>query len=702
MKIKHLLFSIAILMQSSLAFSGIVTQNDARNVAYNFLKEKIINGQSNWELSSLTIKDEKTVTQNDQPIYYVFSNNGVGYIIVSAEDNFTPVIGYSYESTLSAPGVNKNFDSFLKSYNEQINWTRTHANLYNGEFDAQWNTYKYGNITDDANASSDIAPLVLAMWNQDSPYNMYCPADPAGPGGNVYAGCVATAMSMIMYYYRYPEHGTGSHSYYCPGYGTLSVNFGNTNYDWNQMLNSISGSSGECIPAVALLQYHAGVAVDMGYGADASGAYSTDVPYALKNFFGYASAVQDLARSGYTAANWEAMVVEQLDASKPVFYAGQSPDGGHAFVCDGYQVTGSTKTFHFNFGWSGADNGYYTLANPNGFTTGQHIVRNIYPGSASYPGYCSNHTLNVPVGSFEDGSSPRSDYQANSNCSWLISPENPVSKINLKFTYFDLHSSDSLFVFNGEDENAERIGAYTGNSLPANISATSGKAFIQFLTDGANQSKGFQIEYSSTYIAYCGGTQYLNDPAGSFGDGSGEYNYNNASVCKYRINPPDASGLTVNFSEFDLADEDFIKIFALSNNESIGQFYGNTVPEPITTPFGGMLIIFTSNSFGNAGGFSATYSIGNVDNEKPENVVRMQLTPNPAQDITTLKLYATKQAANALLIYDNGGKLIESLTINCNSGLNSIDLDISKLNPGIYNLKLFSDSGTLTSRLVVK
>lgn len=701
MKIRHLLICVLVLLQSSIVFAGLVTKDDARIVAYNFAKERIINGQSTWDLNTLTITDERTVSENNLPLYYIFSNNGSGYIIISAEDFFTPVIGYSFLGSLPEAGNNKNFDSFLKSYNDQISWTRSHSGMYDGTYDLIWNTYKNGTIVDGSNASADVAPMLLVMWNQDSPYNMYCPEDPAGPGGHVYAGCVATAMSMIMYYYRYPVHGTGSHSYYCPGYGTLSVNFGDTYYDWNQMLNSISGSSGECIPAVALLQYHCGVGVDMGYGADASGAYSTDVPYAMKNFFGYASAAQDLARSGYTAANWESMVVEQLDAAKPIFYAGQSPDGGHAFVCDGYQVTGSTKTFHFNFGWGGAENGYFTLANPNGFTSQQHMVRNIYPAS-NYPEYCSDHMLNIPIGSFEDGSSPRSDYQANSNCTWLISPENPVSKINLKFTFFDLHTSDSLIVYNGENEDAERIGAFTGNSLPANISATSGKAFLKFITDGANQSKGFQIEYSSTYITYCGGTQYLNDPTGSFGDGSGEYDYNNASVCKYRINPPNASGLTVNFSEFDLADEDFVKIFALSNNESIGQFYGNTIPEPITTPYGGMLIIFTSNSFGTAGGFSATYSIGNVGNEKPENVVRMQLTPNPAEDITTLRLFATKQEANTLLIYDNAGKLVESRIINCNSGLNSINLDISNLLPGIYNLKLFSDSGTLSSRLVVK
>lgn len=701
MKVKHLLLLLAVILYSSVATAALVTKEDARNVAYNFLKERIINGQTDWNLNTLNITDVRTVSENGTPVYYIFSNNGNGYIIISAEDQYTPVIGYSFKNNLSEPGKNKNYDSFLKSYSEMISWVRTQPENSNNEFSASWTAYRTGAITDNSTATSDVAPLLLVMWNQDDPYNMYCPEDPDGPGGHAYAGCVATAMSMIMYYYRYPEQGNGSHSYYAPGYGTQTANFGATYYDWDQMLNSIGGTSGECTPAVALLQYHCGVAVDMGYGADGSGAYSEDVPYAMKNYFKYAPSTQYLSRSSYSATAWEAMVVEQLDAAKPIYYAGRNADGGHAFVCDGYQVTGSTKTFHFNYGWGGADNGYYTLANCNGFTQSQNMVRNMYPAS-NYPEYCSNHVLNIPIGSFEDGSSPRADYKENQNCTWLISPENPVSKINLKFTYFDLHTSDSLIVYNGEDETAEVLGAFTGNTLPANLSANSGKAFLKLVTDAADQSKGFQIEFSSTFITYCGGTEYLNEPSGSFGDGSGEYDYNNNVVCKYRINPPNASGLTVTFNDFDLADEDFVKIFALSNNEVIGQFYGNTIPEPVTTPFGGMLIIFTTNAFGNAPGFSANYTIANVDNQKPESIVRMQITPNPAEDMANIKVHAIRAEVNTLQIFNSQGKLVDSQQVTCTSGLNSIDLDTSKLSPGMYTVKMVTGSGPMISKLIKK
>jgi hypothetical protein len=184
---------------------------------------------------------------------------------------------------------------------------------------------------------------MTCLWNQDYPYNALCPEDPDGPGGHVYAGCVATAMSMIMYYYRYPVQGIGTHSYYASGYGTQSVNYGQTYYNWDAMMNEISSTSGQSIPAIAELQYHAGVSVNMGYGNQSSGAYSIDVPAALISHFGYATSTQYLSRSSYTATVWENMVVEQLDAAKPVYYSGVDPTpvtgGGHAFIVDGYQVS---------------------------------------------------------------------------------------------------------------------------------------------------------------------------------------------------------------------------------------------------------------------------------------------------------------------------------------------------------------------------
>jgi len=135
-------------------------------------------------------------------------------------------------------------------------------------------------------------------------YNELCPADPNGPGGHVYAGCVATAMGMVMKYWSHPTTGVGSHSYYCPGYGYQSANFGATTYLWDEMPNSISTS---CIP-IATLLYHCGVAVNMGYSVDGSGAQSTDAA----NAWSIISAIQML----FYRIKWECPILNGIISCK--------------------------------------------------------------------------------------------------------------------------------------------------------------------------------------------------------------------------------------------------------------------------------------------------------------------------------------------------------------------------------------------------
>ena len=60
--------------------------------------------------------------------------------------------------------------------------------------------------------------------------------------------------------------------------------------------------------------------------------------------------------------DWTAMVKEELDQQRPIMYGGASDEGGHSFICDGYDEEGY---FHFNWGWSGDGDGYFTLSNLN-------------------------------------------------------------------------------------------------------------------------------------------------------------------------------------------------------------------------------------------------------------------------------------------------------------------------------------------------
>ena len=89
-----------------------------------------------------------------------------------------------------------------------------------------------------------------------------------------------------------------------------------------------------------------------------------------------------LQKSDYTNSSWIQLVEDELNAGRPVQYRGSGSTGGHSFVCDGFDYN---DYFHFNWGWSGAYNGYFSVGNLNpgtyNFSSGQGALVGIQPGS---------------------------------------------------------------------------------------------------------------------------------------------------------------------------------------------------------------------------------------------------------------------------------------------------------------------------------
>lgn len=211
-----------------------------------------------------------------------------------------------------------------------------------------------------ASASSTvIAPLLGPIkWNQDHPYNLLCPKGTP-------VGCVATAMAQVMYHYRYPEHGFGTHSIYY-GDENLEADFENTYYRWNDMIDQYTGySTPEEDYAVAELSYHCGIANNMQYAPEGSGAWLERVPYSMHKYFGYNSRACVQNRRGFTYEEWTERLTEELLAGRPIVFAANSSDVGHCFVIDGLNEEG---LFHVNWGWGGWYNGYFDIGilNPEG------------------------------------------------------------------------------------------------------------------------------------------------------------------------------------------------------------------------------------------------------------------------------------------------------------------------------------------------
>lgn len=391
-----LLLSVSLLLTVTTIFAERVSQADAALVAKNFMSAPAVQtGVKKAVPTEMVLKKAASAEENQ---YYVYENaNGEGWVMVAADDAVTPILAYSKTGTFKTENQPANVKTWLGKYDTFIKKVEEDGLVANEETSAMWNRLrKSPPSTPGGNVVVDM--LVQTQWDQDDPYWKLTP----GSGSDkAYTGCVATAMAQVMKYWEWPKKGTGSHTYQpvmdifdnddnylrtdtiYPGF--LTVKFGETTYDWDNMLNKYTNSATTAQEnAVATLMYHCGVSAEMQYGGDAydgSGTYTInygdwDDPTCAQNsfpkYFGYKrDGLTSYYRDGYTYhgtkyydswtdAAWTEMIKGELDKHHPIMYDGSGAKGGHSFICDGYD---DQNYFHFNWGWSGSNDGWYKLDN---------------------------------------------------------------------------------------------------------------------------------------------------------------------------------------------------------------------------------------------------------------------------------------------------------------------------------------------------
>ena len=359
------MLSLALLAGQSIAAP--VEVNQAMHIGLKYLQSNSSNARQFTALSHVYTQN----TEAGTPALYVFNADG-GYVIVAADDVAQPVLAFSAEESFNVNDIPDGVNFFLRLYAEQIGYAVENNIAQDAETKTQWEHVMRDGFVNDNRGTTDVGPLLTTSWNQDCYYNMLCPTSTnwMAPCGHVYAGCAATAMSMVMQYWSWPEQGTGSYSYTPSGYPTQSADFGSTTYDWNNMPNSLSASSSNVHKqAIALLMWHCGISIDMKYNYNGSGAHSEDVPDAIANYFRYTNKADIKSKDLYTKTEWEDLLISQLDEGFPMYYAGSDEESGHAFACVGYRS--SDRKFRFNWGWSGSYNTSYfaidALTNVSGY-----------------------------------------------------------------------------------------------------------------------------------------------------------------------------------------------------------------------------------------------------------------------------------------------------------------------------------------------
>lgn len=337
-RLLHIQFLLVLLL--ALGYSPLqakrITQWQAQQQAYSFWGKQMP--------QKAKAKSRTATTASPSDAYYVFNNDAGGFVIIAGDDAVTPVLGYTSTGSFDAENLPDGLKDLLKSYERQI---------------AALGDNYVANQTATRAAFTGEKLLKTAEWNQMAPFNKYTP-------NNYVTGCVATAGAIVMKHHGYPAKGTGSHSYTWNGQ-TLTANFGHT-YDWASMPAKYDGTNDADFDGVARLMSDLGVAVEMQYDKDGSGAYIGNLVTALQKYYGYSKLSHLMAIEDVGAEAWNGKLREEIDANRPVLYDASDPaGGGHAFVIDGYK----DESFSVNWGWGGYCDGFYKIGALNPESVGK-------------------------------------------------------------------------------------------------------------------------------------------------------------------------------------------------------------------------------------------------------------------------------------------------------------------------------------------
>lgn len=657
-----------------------VAPDEARAAANAFLSAQGIE----------TARSQHTIDHGGATLLYIF-DAAEGYVVVSGDRQLPPVLAFIDHTAYDAATIAPPARMWLDFYAAQVEAARTVASPTPHP---TWQRIAYRQPMRNNDA---LKPLIQSHWNQDEPYNYYCPQDFAGPGSRCVTGCVATALSQIIYYFRFPDSGVGTYSYTHETYGTLSADYENAHYDYAAMCDEPTTVN----LAISRLMADCGIGMDMDYGPDGSGVHNHSAGRVLREHFKYMPTARSIFRDS-TTLDWDSLLLAHLNRHIPIYYAGWSvPDiDGHGFVCDGYRTIDSTRYYHFNFGWGGNSDGYFYTTSMNvgntHFNLLQEIVIDGYPDTANYEYPVSqpltgNTILTAAAGSFTDGSLPHLACADGMDYTWTIRPDAPhLGTIKLNLDH-DLAVGDTLTVTAGS----------TTYTFAADTAAHSeqwtwsdDEVILHLRTATGEHGTGFRASYQTTVPAFCENYTYSNASSGHIEDGSGSEDYNALTYCQFKIKATGFPSAILHFTEFDLEEgHDFLHVFhkTPSAENWLVSFSGTMPDTSIFFTQRDLYFIFETDEANNAGGFAFDYegTLGVGESESHG----IDIYPNPA---TTLLHLESETPLTHVEVCNIAGQRMIAVD---HTG-NELKINLQELPAGIYILRLTTDSGMVTKKFV--
>ena len=429
------------------ASAQMATPDEARNVAANWIA-LTIHQRGDWDgFESAAVTAVEELRRGDRVLGYFCRVMPRGYVVTSLRKELAAVKAFSATCDLQ-PEVDRGLTDVIKggmermldSIEKQLGpiesvQTADLLQILEIDYSSSWRLLGR-DVSDFAQLLESGGPridyqeggiLLSSSWHQHAPYNALCPTGdtgctdccPADPNNICFptfptlVGCVATAGAQIMRHWAWPPYGSGSHSYTWDGDdscgnnvggGTLNATFSDR-YDWPGMANRYVWDPNDArweddtgnpltqaqLDAVAELCYEVAVAVEMDFGVCGSGANTDEMEGVYEDHCRYSDQCRRQDRIWFSAQDWFDAMVSQFNRNRPVQY--RVP--GHSIVGDGWQIVGSLRQYHMNYGWDGVvpdepewagyttSNTWYTLdALPGSGPLDEYMLEDIYPARA--------------------------------------------------------------------------------------------------------------------------------------------------------------------------------------------------------------------------------------------------------------------------------------------------------------------------------
>lgn len=512
---------VSILFLANTILANPIDTNTAKSAVKTFWESTYTSSlqKSNIDYQLIYQAKSNQKDNNQKTFYYVYNVSDKGFVIISADDRVVPILGYSNESSFNPNQIPPSLSEILTQYQQTIEYVIKNNIAASEEITVSWQNLKNGIAIYQKATQTTVEPLIKTNWSQSKPYNNNCPYDNS-QNKRCVTGCVATAMAQVIYFWKSPAHGYGSHYYTHSTYGTLSADFKNTTYEYDSMQLCYADSTiivGQ--DEIATLMYHCGVSVNMNYGVDASGAQLIENEYginnaerALHNYFGFYEAYGRY-KSDFSESEWINMLKNNLDSSQPIVYAG-SNIGSHAFVCDGYD---ENNYFHFNWGWNGHYNGYFLLTDISpadcDFSGNQQAIFNIKKSSLRL--HTDSHNIiyvTLEGSGTKDGSSwENATNQLNYALANVI--ESPHTIWVKSGTYYgDTNAPTAFYLYGGN----KMYGGFAGNE-PADYDLSLRKLDSnKTILNGQHTQQVIKILQSTEELSVCDGFTICNGYISSY------------------------------------------------------------------------------------------------------------------------------------------------------------------------------------------